>query len=410
LKVGIQLTILDQFSPRWVEVDLDAILHNLEEIRKVVGTSVKIMAVVKADAYGCGAAVVSRALVDQGVEWLAVTSIDEGIELRRKGIEARILVFSPLLKSQLRLAIDYDLTPTVNSQETAGFLVEAARERKKSISVHLKVETGMGRNGLFPKQAVELVEKLAGDSYLEVEGIYTHLSAAGSGHRPDQKYTLVQFNRLQQVIETLNHRGIRIPLCHVCNSAGLLAYPQMHLDMVRPGTILYGQYPSSAFSTQLNLKDPWRFKARIIQVQDYPRGSGIGYGRYFITRRPSRIGVLPVGFVDGYTLEPTLRPRGIWDLIKVVAKDILSWLGVSLGTQKVKVNGHIVSVVGKVAMQSCMIDVTGIPEIQVGSLVELTARRTTVSRRLPRLYLKKELLNLVTTPDGEEYPVGRPSI
>ena len=401
------MTILDRFSPRWVEIDIDAIRHNLEEIRKLVGPGVQVMAVVKADAYGCGAPVVSRALVDQGVEWLAVTSIDEGIELRNRGIEARILMFNPLLKSQLRLAVDYDLTPTINSEDTAWSLAQIARERKKVTRVHLKVETGMGRNGIFPEQAVDLIEKLAEQSHLEVEGIYTHLAAANSKRRSDQQYTFEQFQRLQQVAETLSIQGIRIPLRHICNSAGLLAFPQMHLDLVRTGTILYGQYPSSAVPQLLNLKDPWHLKAKVVQVQDYPPGSGIGYGRTFITRRPSQIAVLPVGFVDGYTVEPVLRPRGFLDLIKVLTKDILSYLGVTLGSQKVKVEGQTAPVVGKVAMQSCMIDVTGIPGVQVGSLVELIARRTTVSRRLPKLYLEKGLPLVAAIPDGEEHPVGR---
>ena len=134
--------------------------------------------------------------------------------------------------------------------------------------------------------------------------------------------------------------------------------------MVRPGTILYGQYPSATVQKRLNLIDPWRLKAKIIQVKDYPSGRDIGYGRTFTTRRPSRIAVLPVGYVDGYTIEPVLKPQGVKDLIKVLAKDVLSYLGVTRAARQVKVEGKRVPVIGKVAMQSCMIDVTGQPGLK----------------------------------------------
>jgi alanine racemase len=405
--VKTNLTILDRYSPRWVEIDIDAILHNLQEIKRLLDPAVQIMAVVKADAYGCGAPAVSQALVEQGVTQLAVTTIDEGIELRERGIECPILVFNPLLESQVRLALDYDLTPTINSTVTAGFLIQATRERSRPTRAHVKVETGMGRNGLFPGEAVALTEKLAAEPYLKVEGIYTHLAAASSSRPKDRRFTLQQFERLLQVTKALNQKGISIPYRHACNSAALLAYPQMHLNLVRPGTLLYGQYPSPSVPQSLRLRDPWHLKARILQVQEFPRGSSIGYGRTFITRRPTRVGVLPVGYVDGFTVEPVLRPRGFIDLLKVVAKNILSCFGVAMGSQRVRVNERYAPVIGKVAMQSCMIDVTGIPGVEPGTLVELTARRTTISRRLPRVYLKTGQPVLLATPDGQEHRLKR---
>lgn len=403
---------IDCFSPRWIEVDIDAILHNLKEVRRVVNPSAKIMAVVKADAYGCGAPVVSRALVGQGgVEWLAVTTLDEGIELRKNGIEARILVFNPLLENQVNIALDYELTPTINSKEAAWWLVQALRDRGQKVRAHLKVETGMGRSGLFPEDAISLVQELKQQDYLEIEGIYTHFAVSAFRGKRHQRYTQRQFERLLKVIKSLESKGIQIPLRHVCNSAGILAYPHMHLSMVRPGTILYGQYPSSSTTfTKLTLQDPWRFKARILQVQNYPRGSSIGYGRTFVTRRSSRIAVLPVGYADGFNLEPVLRPQSFLDLIKVIAKNILSYIGVALGATRVKVEGSFAPVVGKIAMQTCMIDVTGIPQAKVGSLVEINARRTTMSKRIPRLYIKENQPQLLRTPDGEEYSIREESL
>lgn len=394
--------MLEYFTPRWVEVNIDAVLHNLQEIRRLVGPTVKIMAVVKADAYGHGAVGVSRALEEAGVDFLAVTALEEGIELRRQGIAAPILIFAPLLGSQAGIAIDYQLTPSVNSEETARLISRAARSRRRRVEVHLKVETGMGRTGVSPSAAVELAAAIAEDPWLELEGLYTHMAAAASGKRSDRRYCEEQFKKFCWVVDTLAQRGIHIPLRHVCNSAALLAFPHMHLDMVRPGTLLYGQYPVGRLPRLLKLENPWQLKARILQVQDFPPGVSIGYDRTVITRRRTRVAVLPVGYVDGFTLEPRLRPRSLWELLRVWVRALLAWLWGSRWREVVEINGKVAPVLGKVAMQLCMVDVTDIPEAQVGTIASFPARRTAVNRSLPRLYLRENRPWLVSSFLGEE--------
>lgn len=401
------MSLLDNYTPRWVEIDLDAILHNLNEIRRLVGTKVKVMAVVKADAYGHGAVTVSRLLQSEGVEWLAVTTLDEGLELRQKGIELPILVFAPLLGSQAGLAVDYRLTPSIHSREAAEQLSRAARYRQQQVGLHLKVETGMGRTGLSPNEAATLAIDINQDQYLRVEGIYTHLAAAMSGSRADRIYTEGQFKKLMQTCDFLSRRGVSVPLRHVCNSAAVLAYPQMHLEMVRPGTLLYGQYPSLSTPRRLNLKDPWRLKARVVQVQDFPAGSSIGYSRTKVVRRRTRVAVLPLGYVDGFSLEPLPRPKGFIDLLRYIVKAALSWLGFSIGEAGAEIEGRRAPVLGKVAMQFTMVDVTKSPEVKVGSVAVLPARRTTVNRSLPKLYLQAGQPWLVSAPLGEEPLFGR---
>ncbi|NPV90748.1 MAG: alanine racemase [Firmicutes bacterium] len=401
------MPLLENYAPRWVEVDLDAIVNNLNEIRRLVGIKTRLMAVVKADAYGHGAVTVSRLLQSEGVEWLAVTALDEGIELRRKGIEIPILVFAPLMANQAGLAINYRLTPSVHSDAAAQTIARAAKYRNQRVKVHLKVETGMGRIGLSPNEAAILGLNMAQDPNLELEGIYTHLSSAASNRESDRRFTEGQFRRLMEVEDFLSRRDARPPLMHICNSAAALNRPDMHLDLVRVGTLLYGQYPYPEAPQRLNLKDPWKLKARVVQVQDFPAGTSIGYGRTKVAGRRTRVAVLPLGYVDGFSVEPVPRPRGFMDLMRYMAKMLLAWLGMSVGeAAAVEIEGGRAPVLGKVAMQFTMVDVTSIPKVEVGSLAVLSARRTTINRWLPKLYLQAGQPWLVSTLEGEEPMFG----
>lgn len=403
------MSVLDNYTPRWVEVDLDAIQHNLNEVRRLVGPKVKVMAVVKEDAYGHGAVAVARLMQAEGVEWLAVTTLDEGIELRQRRIEIPILVFAPLLGNQVGLAVDYHLTPSVHSEEAAESISRAARYRRQQVGVHLKVETGMGRTGLSPNEAAILALGIAQDPHVKLEGIYTHLAVAMSTARADQQYTEEQYRKFIQVSDYLVRRGVKIPLRHVCNSAAILAYPHMHLEIVRPGTLLYGQYPFPNPRSRLNLRDPWRLKARVLQVQEFPAGTSIGYGRAKVLRRRTRVAVLPVGYVDGFSLEPVPRPRGLVDLLRFVVKLLLAWLGFRRGEPEVEIEGHRILVLGKVAMQFTMVDVTRVPQVKKGTVAALSARRTTISRSLPKIYLQAGQPWLIAAPLGEESIFSRPA-
>ncbi|NPV26729.1 MAG: alanine racemase [Firmicutes bacterium] len=392
--------MLNQLPARWVEVDLDAIIHNLKQVRSLLAPGVSLMAVVKADAYGHGAVEVARTVLSNGADRLAVTTLDEAIELREAGITAPILVFSPLLKEENEIAIDHDLAVTVGSAENVDDLAEAAEQRRKPVAVHLKVETGMGRTGAFPAEAIELGRRISSRPGLKLEGVYTHFAVATLKNK---SYTEEQFRKLMQVINELEKQGVQIPLRHACNSAATLDLPHMHLNLVRVGTLLYGQYPSLYVQRKISLKDSWQLKARIVHLKEVPAGTSIGYGRTYRTTRPARIAVLPIGYVDGYTLDPILRPDSFIDLLKFLAKDVLHYLGFANRHLSAEVNGRRVPVVGKVAMQLCMLEFGLNEPVRVGDVVRLMARRTTISPRLPKLYVKDGRPYKLKYWRGEEY-------
>lgn len=394
---------IDQAPARWVEVDLDAIVANLKQIRSLLAPGVELMAVVKADAYGHGAVEVARTVLANGADRLAVTTLDEAVELRESGITAPILVFSPLLLPENSRAVDYDLAVSVSSVDGVEDLAEAARRSGKTAAVHLKVETGMGRTGAFPLAAVELGRGISATPGLILEGVYTHFAVAGLA---DKTYTEEQFRKLMQVINDLEREGIKVPLRHACNSAATLDLPHMHLDLVRVGTLLYGQFPSLQVQHKISLQDPWRLKARIVSVKEVPAGTSVGYGRTYSTNRAARVAVLPIGYVDGYTLDPILRPESLWDLLKFLVKDVLYYFGMANRNLSAVVRGRRVPVVGKVAMQLCMLEFGLNDDVKVGDVVELAARRTTISPRLPKLYLKDGRPYKLRTWQGEESLLG----
>lgn len=390
---------------RWVEVDLDAVAHNLKETAKLLSPGVKIMAVVKADAYGHGAPRVARTLLANGADMLAVTFVEEGIRLRKEGINAPILVFAPVLPEQAAAVAAHNLTASVSTREAAVALAQEAARRGTRIPVHLKVETGMGRTGLFPEEVPALAREIVSQPALELEGVYTHFASAANG---DRQYTEQQFARLLRVLAELESAGIQVPLPHACNSAATLMFPRMHLKMVRLGTVLYGQYPGGAAAGNINLRDTWTLKTRVIHAKKYPAGTSVGYGRTYRTRRETWIAVLPLGFVDGFTLEPHAKPTGLLDLLKIVAKITAGYLGFRLGPVEVRINGRRVPVVGKVAMQLTMVDLgeQG-SEADVGAVAVVPARRTSINPLIPKLYLEAGRPVALRTAVGEEIEFGR---
>lgn len=394
---------LDSCAPRWAEVDLDAIVHNFREIKRLVGPQVAVMAVVKADAYGLGAAVVARELALTGVEWLGVTTLEEGIEIREAGVETPILLFAPLLPFQIGRAVDYHLTPTIHTEAEGVMLARTAHLLGRPLRAQLKVETGMHRTGLSPGEAAMLAIALAQDPLLRISGIYTHLAAAMSRQNDDRAYTLQQYRKLMQVIDSLSSRGVMIPLRHISNSAAVLAYPELRLDLVRVGTLLYGQYPAPGLPRLLDLKDPWKVRARVLQVQELAAGGRIGYGRARTGRRRTRVAVVPLGFADGFRMEPASAQAGLRGLVK-------RWLqrrGWRRAVPEVRVAGRPAPVLGRPAMQLTMVDVTDIAEAQVGSLCELAIRRTSLGRSVPRVYLRQGRPWRARTLLGEEPLTGK---
>lgn len=367
---------------RWVEIDLGAIAHNVEQVRKLLGPEVRLLAVVKADAYGHGLIEVSRVALARGASMLGVTHPEEGAILREAGITAPILIFRPLLPGEEEITIAYGLTPSVGSPEQARRLADAASRACRAIPVHLKVETGMGRTGFRPDVLRREADELFSLPRLQWEGIYTHFAAAAA----DPGFTRSQFRLFMDVIRDLAEHGISFPMRHVCNSAAALLYPEMHLDLVRIGTLIYGQFPAGISGEPLDLRDAWSFWTRVVYLQHVRRGETVGYGRTYRVRRDTTLAVLPVGYSDGFGVDVTPRPSGVLDLLKVLVKTAGAYFGIPWGTQFVAINGRMAPVVGRVGMELSCVDVGKLPDIEVGVPVRLQARRTLIGSSVPRLF------------------------
>jgi len=332
-----------ELTAPWIEVDLDAIARNTRNIRDHIGDQVKMMAVVKANAYGHDVVEVARTVLENGASSLVVARAEEGVFLRENGFSCPILVLGITMPPQADLLVEYDLTATVSDSQGAELLSEISLSRKTVTKVHIKIDTGMGRIGIKPEEALFFAETLLSQKGIEVEGIYTHFATADSA---DKDLTYQQYDLFNQVIEQLENHHIDIPVKHVANSAAILDLPETKFDAVRAGEILYGIYPSEEVSRSIFLEPVFQVKSRISFLKNYPSGKGLGYDQTFKTKRDSIIATLPGGYVDGYR----------W---------ILSNRG------RVLVNGKEVPVVGNLCMDSCVIDVTECPDVQVGDEVVL---------------------------------------
>ena len=335
----------------WAEVDLTAYAHNIKELRRIADRDARVMAVVKANGYGHGAAQVGRVALVNGAEYLGVARLDEAVQLRKAGLDAPILIFgytSPVLAETL---IKYNLTPTVYSIEAADRLSEVAGRRGQKLNVHIKVDSGMGRLGLVlneaaasspsvqqypdPVQEVLSISRLPG---LAVEGIFTHFATADSA---DKSYARQQLEKFLEFADRLRRDGLEPPIMHAANSGALIDMPESHLDMVRPGIATYGLYPSEEVNkTNLPLKPVMTLKTRIIHIKQVPAGFNVSYGITYQTPKPTTIATVPVGYADGFNR--LLSNRG-----------------------HMLVHGQKAPIIGRVCMDLTMLDVGRIPGIEI---------------------------------------------
>lgn len=382
-------------GPRWVEIDLDAIMHNVEAVKSLLKPETRLMAVVKADAYGFGAVEVSKAVLEAGAEMLAVTSIDEGVELREQGIEAPILVFTPLFKEELKIAAAWNLIGTVTSLDSLEKIYAEGAGEKGGIPgrVHLKVNTGMNRLGIAPNQVAECCRLAVNIPGMEVEGVYSHFATTPGQGKP---FVEKQFEVFSQVITDLEEHNLHIPIKHICNSAAALDMPQMHLDMVRVGNLLYGQLPDGSKS-EIQLKDPWKARAKIVSVGQVLPGETVGYGCDFKAKQKTRVGIIPLGFADGLDIAPNFKPKSLGDLLRMLAKTVLSFFGRRVGTPLVTWNGKPLDLVGRIGMQVAAVDLSHRQDVDLGDTVEVFLRRTTAGRKLPRVYLLRKEVKSIRT-------------
>jgi len=375
----------------WADIDLAAIDHNLKALRKLTGPAVRMLAAVKANAYGHGLVPVARRVAASGADMLGVARIDEGIELRASGIEVPILIFGYTPPAATGELLKYSLTPTVSSHATADAMSTAAVAAGKRLAVHIKVDTGMGRIGLLPASlqppggpdAAAVIERIVRLEGLIPEGIYTHFAASDSR---DKTSASRQFARFMELLAVLAAKGVTFPLRHAANSGALIDMPETHLDMVRPGIAVYGLYPSDEIDkSRIRLIPAMALKAKIAQVKAVAAGFQVSYGSTYTTHRPTVIATVPVGYADGY-------------------RRLLSSRGVMLA------GGRRVPVVGRVCMDLAMIDVGEVPNVQAGDEVVVLGAQgdafisademagwldtinyevvSTVMARVPRVYTK----------------------
>ncbi len=342
--------------PTWAEIDLGAIKYNLAQIKKLVGgarkNSPRIMVVVKANAYGHGLIEVAKTLEKLRVDYLGVASLDEAIALRKEGIKLAVLVLGSILPEEVDLALDYDVALTVCNKELAQTLNNKAKAKNITMPVHIKIDTGMGRIGIWHEEAPEFVKMLKRMKYIRAEGIYTHFTSASR----DNFFTNYQLESFENLLRRLNRENIQFHYKHAANSIALVDLKKSHFNLVRPGIIVYGMYPKRNFAKILKLKPALSLKTRIVYLKDVPVGRSISYGRTYITEKPTRIATLPIGYADGYGR-------------------ILS------NRASVLVKGEKAPVVGKITMDQTMVDVGHIKGVEIGDEVVLIGRQGRLQMR-----------------------------
>ena len=328
-------------------VSLDAIRDNITQGKALLSHGTKLMAVVKADAYGHGAVPIAKA-VDDLVDAFAVAIPEEGVELRKAGIAKPILVLGYTAPEMAELAIRYDITMAVFASETAKAYDKVAEKHGKKALVHIKVDTGMSRIGyLCTEESADDVAEVAALSHVEVTGMFTHFAKADE---LDKTFAKNQLKKYLEFSGLLENRGVVIPCRHVCNSAGIIDIPEGNLDMARLGIAMYGMYPTDEVTKERYPVTPaMELKTHISMIKTLPAGVGIGYSGTYVTERETVLATLPVGYGDGY-------PRGLSNAGRVL------------------IHGKSAPIRGRICMDQCMVDVTDIPEAKQGDVVTLMGR------------------------------------
>lgn len=372
---------------KWVEIDDEAILVNLASVRSLLAEHTRLIAVVKANAYGHGLVPTARLLEGNGVGHFAVTFLSEAIELRQAGINGTILLLSPLVdEKSVREAVRAGVTVMISALGDAALADRISHAEQERLKVHLKIETGLNRFGLSTAEAVQVCRSLSQNPFIYIEGIYTHMAHAGARN---PAYTLKQFQSFMQTVQELHREGFEIPIRHCANSAVTLRFPQMRLDAVRVGTLLSGQYPVGEMPRPVALQDPFQLKARVISIKQRPAGSSIGYFRSYRLKRAARIAVVSAGFSDGVAVDVANPPAGWLDAVKRAIKVFLVWLRISRFTAQVYIKGQPCMVAGKVFMQFTLVELPDDLEVAVGCEAWLPSKKTLVSPAVMRVHRRE---------------------
>ena len=356
--------------------------HNLKLIREAVSPA-KVMAVVKADAYGHGSVETARTLLDNGADYLGVAFVEEGIELRKAGITAPILVFGAQLEEFFVEHLLYDLELTLSRREQIEPLRAACRKLKKKARIHIKIDTGMGRIGFMAEDDLHPVFKLLSDKWIEVTGVYSHLSSADEEDLSSVNGQIEKFKLVQQLFKKHTHKKI---LFHLANSAAIMRLPEAYFDLVRPGIMLYGNPPGPDFNLTWDLKEAMRFESKVAAIKTLPANHPVSYNRRFYTKEPTQIAVIPAGYADGYNRlltnigEVLIRGKRY----PVVGTVCMDQFLVNLGPETPVKTGDTVVLFGK--QKEAHISITEVSRKLHTIPYEVTCR---ISGRVARVHLKE---------------------
>ncbi|MBS3742089.1 MAG: alanine racemase, partial [Candidatus Cloacimonetes bacterium] len=368
----------------WTVIDLDNYSYNVNQFREIIDPGTDIMQIVKADAYGHGSVEIAREAENLGIKWLGVANSDEGVLLRLENISAKILILSPSLISEIDDIIKYNLIPSVSRFDFIEKLDKYLGKMNKRIPVHINFDTGMGRAGFLWKDAPEVLTKINEYDNIFVQGAFSHFSQS---EEADDKFTKTQYKRFEKIKDAIKSAKLRPKYYHISNSAAVVNYPQYSMDMVRLGLASYGVYTDKNLKEKINLKPVLKFCSKISLIKEVPANYSISYNRTFVTKKPTKFALVPIGYGDGYNY-------------------LLSNKG------KVIIKNSYCPIIGKVTMDMLVVDVSELPEVQVGDEVLLLGESGTKSvraeeladrydglsyellcalgRRAKRVYIKKE--------------------
>ena len=336
----------------WVEIDLDALAHNVREIKALLTPQTALMAVVKADAYGHGAVTTAQTVLQNGADWLAVATVTEGMELRQAGIKCEILLLGAINSAEEIIEVaKWQLQPTICNEQQALIFSATLSQIGTTLPVHLKLDTGMSRLGTSWEDSAEFCQLVEHLPCIEIKSIYSHLATADDS---DPTVMLLQQQRFESAIATVRSQGINPPLLHLANSAGTLQGVDFHYDMVRVGLALYGLYPAPHLQDKIQLKPALQLKARITQIKTIPSGTGVSYGHKFVSDREMTIAVVSIGYADGVV-------RGLSNNLQGM------------------INGKLAPQIGAITMDQLMLDVSNIPHLQPGDIVTFLGKDETQS-------------------------------
>ncbi len=377
--------------PVWAEINLDNLAHNVREVRRLIGSDFLITAIVKADGYGHGAVQIGEILLQSGADRFAVSTLSEAIQMRKYYQSTPILILGYTPDEFVEDIIKFNIIQTIYTYDQAQIISEKAKELNKKAIIHIKIDTGMHRLGMkVEDRTIDIIKKIIKLPNIYVEGIFSHFAVADE---EDKSFSYEQAEKFKYICDKLEADGINIPIKHLSNSAGIIDLPEMNCNMVRAGIMLYGLYPSNEVDkSKVHLREVMSLKAKISHIKEIEAGEGVSYGLIYKTKKRTQVATLPLGYADGYTRMLTNKAE-------------------------VLVKGNKVPVVGRICMDQCMIDITGI-EANRGDIVilfgndgensitvdEIANKLGTsnyevvcmISKRVPRVYVKDgEIVNII---------------